>query len=59
MTNLEKIQTMGIYEMIKFLDRNAGCGVCSVKDDCNCDGEDPCKKHIKEWLESEADEQDA
>lgn len=59
MTNFEKIQTMGLYEMIGFLDRYAGCGVCSLGDGrCHSGVEDsvPCREHIKEWLESEVDD---
>lgn len=56
MTNFEKLKTMSFYEMLNFIDSNCGCGVCSRKDCDNCNESGDCRDHMKEWLESEAED---
>lgn len=55
MTNLEKIKSFNLDEMTAFLDKHAGCGVCSkCGDGLEC-GDQDCKTYIKEFLESESE----
>jgi hypothetical protein len=56
MTNLENIKSFNLEEMLEFLNDNCGCGCCSRRGVESCGDVKDCKLHIKEWLESEAEE---
>ena len=55
MNNFEKIKAMSIDEMAKLLGANS-CNYC-VYQQVNCDDIKQCKDGIKQWLESESEEQ--
>lgn len=53
-TNYERIKQMSVEEMMKWL----GCKTCIYHDqDCFGDGEEACYEGIKQWLESEAEDE--
>ena len=59
MTNYEKIKSMSIKKMVKFLySFEMPCEVCPCNvDDYKCTGSnDNCKKTLKDWLKAESEE---
>lgn len=59
MTNYERIKAMSIDEMADFIIKETNhCDFCSRKNSPTCvDVEGGCKKYIKKYLESEAEEE--
>ena len=58
MTNYEKIKSMSIDEIIKFLlcDLEFPCDKCSHNKTCVTTNYDQCKDALKNWLKSESEE---
>lgn len=55
MTNYEKIKAMSIDEMVEKFAKNGCCGFCKLKESQTCDI--PCKQGIRQYLESEDEEE--
>lgn len=53
-TIFDKIKNMTLDEMIKSIEKNCGKG-CPLFDDCHVKDDSECKASIKQWLESEAE----
>ena len=56
MTNFEKLKAMSFYQMLEFLNEMSNCQTCSRRGYESCVDVSDCKTHIKEWLESEAED---
>ena len=56
MTNYEKMKSLGIDEMYKFLDDNFifSCKPCPYDDECSTLEYSKCCKALKEWLKAES-----
>ena len=53
MTNYEKIKSMSIKKMAKFLGGSLiACKICPNYNNCYCD----CECALKEWLKAESEE---
>lgn len=56
MTNYEKIKSMSIEEMVKFLDNPRPFCTLEVSDYIDGRRGYSCEEHAKQWLNSEAEE---
>ena len=58
MTNYEKIKSMSVDEMAKFLDHTfvLDCGVCPRRKNCATFIPANCSKALKDWLKAESEE---
>ena len=57
MTNYEKIKSMSLKKMVKFLySFEMPCEMCPCNDDDYCTDHYDCKKTIKDWLKAESEE---
>lgn len=54
MTNYEMIKQFSVEEMTEFFNDSGNCNVC-IYDDIPCRGRS-CKNGMKQWLESEAED---
>lgn len=55
-TQLDRLKEMNADEAAEFIFRKNCCRYCSVVRECDAETEEDCIRHIKEFLESEAEE---
>lgn len=56
MTNFEKIKRMSFFEMLEFINDIGNCETCSRRGTSDCGEVESCKEYIREWLDSEVEE---